>query len=110
MPKGIVVTDEGKKFQLAPRVEAGLVKCPGEAHENAYIDNCMLCAPRWGQTMSYEPPTVESVLAGFAVMLSETRDNRAPFEDAEREGKITMVHVTEKTRATTSSFYVWVKA
>ncbi len=26
-----------------------LIPCPGEAHSNPYIDNCMLCAPRWGQ-------------------------------------------------------------
>jgi hypothetical protein len=22
--------------------------CTGEAHSNAYIDNCMSCAPHWG--------------------------------------------------------------
>lgn len=27
---------------------APLKKCPGEAHSNGYIDNCSLCAPRWG--------------------------------------------------------------
>lgn len=27
-----------------PRLEA----CTGEAHSNGYIDNCSLCAPRWG--------------------------------------------------------------
>lgn len=25
-----------------------LVQCTGEAHSNPYVDNCMLCAPRWG--------------------------------------------------------------
>jgi len=25
-----------------------LIPCPGEAHFNALIDNCGLCAPRWG--------------------------------------------------------------
>jgi hypothetical protein len=25
-----------------------LLPCRGEAHSNAYIDNCMCCAPRWG--------------------------------------------------------------
>lgn len=25
-----------------------LVDCTGEAHSNSYIDNCGLCAPRWG--------------------------------------------------------------
>src|ERR1700722_7957428 len=23
-------------------------KCEGEAHANPFIDNCMVCAPRWG--------------------------------------------------------------
>lgn len=33
--------------------EAGvqpLQKCTGEAHSNAFIDNCMCCMPRWGWT------------------------------------------------------------
>jgi hypothetical protein len=25
-----------------------LTVCTGEAHSNAFIDNCMACAPRWG--------------------------------------------------------------
>ncbi len=25
-----------------------LVKCHGEAHSNVFIDNCSVCAPRWG--------------------------------------------------------------
>ncbi len=25
-----------------------MVPCPGEAHSNAHIDHCMLCAPEWG--------------------------------------------------------------
>lgn len=25
-----------------------LKACTGEAHSNAYIDNCGVCAPRWG--------------------------------------------------------------
>ena len=24
------------------------VRCPGEAHSNAYIDNCEVCLPYWG--------------------------------------------------------------
>ena len=27
---------------------APLEKCHGEAHSNPYIDNCGVCAPRWG--------------------------------------------------------------
>lgn len=31
------------QFNVAP-----LKVCTGEAHSNAFIDNCMVCAPRWG--------------------------------------------------------------
>lgn len=35
--------------------EGLLVPCPGEAHSNAFIDNCGICAPRWGFVEPYEP-------------------------------------------------------
>lgn len=28
-----------------------LIQCDGDAHSNPYIDNCMVCAPRWGWVM-----------------------------------------------------------
>lgn len=28
--------------------------CNGEAHSNAYIDNCMICMPRWGVILNKE--------------------------------------------------------
>ncbi len=28
-----------------------LKPCPGMAHHNAHVDNCSLCAPRWGWIM-----------------------------------------------------------
>ena len=30
-------------FQIPP-----LTRCDGEAHTNPHIDNCEVCAPRWG--------------------------------------------------------------
>jgi hypothetical protein len=30
------------------KAEGLLVPCSGEAHSNPYIDNCGICAPRWG--------------------------------------------------------------
>lgn len=32
-----------QRYQIKP-----LERCPGEAHSNAFIDHCSLCAPRWG--------------------------------------------------------------
>lgn len=34
-----------------------LEPCGGEAHSNAFIDNCMRCAPRWGFVGKKEPVT-----------------------------------------------------
>ncbi len=43
--KGYTFSELGSTF-----VRDGLVaiKCSGEAHSNPFIDNCGLCAPRWG--------------------------------------------------------------
>lgn len=124
MPKGTVVEREtGKKWKLAPREEAGLVECPGEAHSNPFIDNCMLCAPRWGQMMSYKPTPLAACLEeGFAVSVNSTYADSGKaaerlnsgtsdeFKAAEKEGKVRMVMVTETCRSHTSSFFAWVKA
>lgn len=37
------LTELLRKYGI-PELEA----CPGEAHSNPHIDNCALCAPRWG--------------------------------------------------------------
>ncbi len=37
-----------------------LVECPGEAHTNGFIDNCAVCAPRWGYVTPYKRATRES--------------------------------------------------
>jgi len=51
------VKEDGKSHQWAFEtidellIVAGLPqlkRCEGEAHSNAFIDNCMVCAPRWG--------------------------------------------------------------
>ncbi len=36
-----MTTKKTSKFHAIP--------CPGEAHSNPHIDNCMLCAPLWGK-------------------------------------------------------------
>lgn len=45
----------------ARRVPTGrLVPCPGEAHSNAFIDHCAVCAPRWGQVEEYAPIDIKA--------------------------------------------------
>ncbi len=42
---------------LADAGLAPLEPCGGEAHSNAWIDNCSRCAPRWGYVGKKEPVT-----------------------------------------------------
>ncbi len=32
-----------------------MIPCPGEAHKNGHIDNCEVCAPRWGEVYELAP-------------------------------------------------------
>jgi len=50
-----------------------LVDCPGEAHSNPYVDNCLRCAPRWGKV---------EIPVEF-----ETIDAYLDAEDKKRDGK-----------------------
>lgn len=40
------------EYNLTP-----LEHCGGEAHSNAFIDNCSRCSPRWGFVGPKEPVT-----------------------------------------------------
>jgi hypothetical protein len=113
MAKGTVTTAEGTKYKLVEREqEPGLFPCPGEAHSNPFIDNCMMCAPRWGQIVRFKPVPLSAVTKGIAVPYNAANPHgqlRNPeFKEAEKAGKIKLVMVTEKTRASTSSFFAWV--
>lgn len=37
--------------------EVVMVDCPGEAHSNPFIDNCMVCMPNWGHYPVAQPKT-----------------------------------------------------
>ena len=60
------------------RVPTGkLLPCPGEAHSNLYIDNCMLCMPRWGQIEELAPiDLAEARREGLAVRLGDLTDEQ----------------------------------
>lgn len=58
-PKRMIDTEYGK-FEEAQREKTGrLVPCPGEAHENPFIDNCGICAPRWGEVEEVKPIDID---------------------------------------------------
>jgi len=63
----------GKEIALYVREKTGnKVPCPGEAHGNAFIDNCGICAPNWGEVDEYKPVDLEEARAlGLAVMLCD---------------------------------------
>lgn len=103
-PMTATVLKTGKIVPLAPRVEAGLVPCTGEAHSNAFIDNCMVCAPRWGEVMSYAPLMPAACREGFAVPFNA--GDRKAFDAAEKLGEVMLVTVTTKS----SSFSAWIAA
>lgn len=46
--QGKVEETQGEK-KMSRRKCRVLIPCPGEAHKNPHVDNCSLCAPRWGQ-------------------------------------------------------------
>ncbi len=107
----------GVVYTLAKPEEAGDVKCPGDAHSNPYIDNCMICAPRWGIVMSYRPIAPSAVVPGVAVAFNNTgmngnerEEHREAYKAAEAAGTIKLVMVEKKTRACTSSFFAYVTA
>ncbi len=47
LPKRGFDLREWHGFKYYVRKGYRLVPCPGEAHRNAHIDNCMVCAPLW---------------------------------------------------------------
>ena len=109
---------EGHWFRLAPREETGLEPCPGEAHTNPFIDNCMICAPRWGEIMGYKPLTPAAVTSGVAVPVNHTHkrgvftdENTEAFEAAVKEGRFRKILVEQKIgRRSFSSYYAYVLA
>jgi hypothetical protein len=44
--------DKLEATRITVALERLLKKCTGEAHSNAFIDNCMMCAPRWGKLVN----------------------------------------------------------
>jgi hypothetical protein len=60
--KGAIYANHGTLAQARKQAASGsnfdycrdgykLVPCTGEAHSNPHIDNCSVCAPRWGLVM-----------------------------------------------------------
>lgn len=58
----------GPRNGPAVRVGYRLVPCPGAAHKpeaNGMIDNCTLCAPRWGEIDRLTPEAIAELATGM---------------------------------------------
>lgn len=91
-----------------------LIPCPGEAHSNPYIDNCMICAPRWGEIEELEPVNLEEARAqGLDIRMTDFR--HGPEFDAAKKliesGEATLVNVDRKKSYGSVNYNVlrWVK-
>ena len=86
-----------------------LIPCPGEAHRNAFIDNCGHCAPRWGEVEEMAPVDLDAAKrAGLDVAacdLSEEQD--AAMMAAVKRGEARLVSVTRRKRWGSTSYYVF---
>lgn len=95
-------SNEPKEYQ---RQKTGrLVRCPGEAHSNAHIDHCGICAPRWGWVDELAPVDLDAARAArLDVAIGDLSD--AQIEQIDREGLGQVVRVTREGRHGSRSSY-----
>src|ERR1700675_1694767 len=71
-----------------------LIPCTGEAHRNPFIDNCGVCAPRWGwvEVIPPDAATLHLALSALVEALGKTESTfvkdyltRLPAYEAARE-------------------------
>lgn len=99
-----------KEPRLYVRKPTGrMIPCPGEAHGNAYIDNCMTCAPGWGTLPELEPVDIELArkqrLDIRVVDLDEHEE--AIMHEYRKRGEVTLVSIRRRRRHGHTSFMVW---
>lgn len=121
---------EGRRFHLATRKEIGAAPCPGEAHQNAHIDHCMVCLGSpfgYGKIVEYEILKPEALIPGVAIPYNWTTrltiadwaharstrgtENSDAFEAEVKAGRFARITIEEKHgRSSTSSYTAFVLA
>lgn len=90
-----------------------LIPCDGEAHRNPMIDNCGLCAPRWGQVEELAPVDLDVArAAGLDVAVNDLSEEQdAAMQAARKRGEAKLVQVTRILSWGTRSYFVyrWMK-
>lgn len=101
--------DDGAAVLVAkPRETGRELPCPGEAHSNAHIDHCGLCAPRWGIVKEAVLDVDAALDAGLAVSVNDVPDARAHEMLKDRE-HFALAWVTQKTGYGSCNFGVFVR-
>lgn len=101
-----------KNPPLYERKKTGrLVPCPGEAHDprvGGMIDNCSICAPRWGEVEEKEPKlTLDQVVAAcYAGLDVDVSDIALDAFLAIYNARVTFSNRTDKTGCGLVSFNV----
>jgi hypothetical protein len=78
-------TDTNEPIRIYERQPTGrMLPCPGDAHSNPYIDNCMICAPRWGEIPERAPVDFDVAKRdGLVVCAADVPDDmNIPAENA----------------------------
>ena len=107
--------DTWKKGREAERALTGkLVPCPGEAHDPAVggmIDNCGICAPRWGEVEERAPlDLADAFKRGLDIPFGLLTDRqRTTVHDWLREGIVDEVSITRHHKGGGSSTYFVVR-
>lgn len=64
-------TDTNEPVKVYQRKPTGnMLPCPGDAHSTPFIDNCGICAPRWGEVPEYAPADLDAAKRDGLVVLA----------------------------------------
>lgn len=109
--KFIVAKDEdhalaGREIQMYERGTTGnLVDCPGEAHSNAFIDNCSICAPRWGKVEETAPlDLTDARSSGRALWTGDLTREQTRTEEAKHGATLVRIHKVRRISGSVCMF------
>lgn len=104
--------ERARKDQYQRQKTGRLVPCPGQAHDPdiaGNIDNCLTCAPRWGQVEELAPVDIlEAQQKRQDIAAGDLTDPQLEFmAELEKAGTVTLVEVVKKTRAASTYYLVY---
>lgn len=93
----------GREIQMYEREKTGnLIDCPGEAHSNAFIDHCGICAPRWGKVEEEAPLDLEDARSsGRALWTGDLTREQTKAEEAKHGATLVRIHKVRRISGST---------